>query len=687
VGKSSKKPIEIKELPKENPTARVAHWIKELDQAKKRYEKWNKRAWKVIDRYRDESDRTGSSQYNILWSNTQTLKPALYSRTPLPDVRGRFKDKYLVADQVCEVLERALSYCVDTYNFNGVMRSVVEDYVLPGRGIARVVYEVEWETVIPKVPATPISMMVDPETGQGTPIYASGTKFDDQEIGAYTDGEPEQRKKIGSEKATCRYIFWEDYLEGYARQEEDVPWKAFKAYYTRDELVKRFGDVGRFVPLDYAPSEREGKKDDVENVKKAEVWEIWDKITGNVVFICKSYKESPLEENPVPLKLEGFYPCPEPVFSIRTNDTRIPIPFYCQYQDQAQELDIITDRITKLIKQLKTSGAYNAVNDEIVRIQSAKDGELVPIMGLDPSASIENMVMFWPTEKIAQVILGLYQQRDQLVNTIYQITGLSDIIRGQSDPNETAAAQEIKGRYANMRLGDMQSELQRFARDIFRIKAEIIADQFEPETLRAITGKEVTPDMVALLRADAPRSYAVDIETDSTIQPDAQDEQKNAIELISTMSNMVQEWAPLVQAGIIPMEAAKELIGFGLRRFKNSRDIEEAFDSIGTQQQPQQQKPSPEEIQAQTDNNKLQLEQKKHEDEMQFKVQSAQNDVQLQQVKLQNDLQIQREKMHEEMELARYKIDKEMELKHQVAILDFKLKNDNILYQQSGGTH
>ena len=49
-----------------------------------------------------------------------------------------------------------------------------------------------------------------------------------------------------------------------------------------------------------------------------------------------------------PLRLEQFFPNAKPVWSISTNNTLEPVPEYLEYEDQALELDDLTERIDKL---------------------------------------------------------------------------------------------------------------------------------------------------------------------------------------------------------------------------------------------------------------------------------------------------------------------------------------------------
>ena len=55
-------------------------------------------------------------------------------------------------------------------------------------------------------------------------------------------------------------------------------------------------------------------------------------------------------------------------------------------------------------------------------------------------------------ETAAAVLNFLYQQREQSKQAIYEITGISDIVRGASHSSETATAQQIKTEWGSLRI-------------------------------------------------------------------------------------------------------------------------------------------------------------------------------------------------------------------------------------------
>ena len=111
------------------------YWHIELESADKAEKDWRERGRQVVSRYRDErnSDSFGAGiykQFNILWSNTETMKGALFARMPQPDVRRRYNNNNPVTRQVAVMLERALQYGNEVYAADKPIKAAIEDYLL-----------------------------------------------------------------------------------------------------------------------------------------------------------------------------------------------------------------------------------------------------------------------------------------------------------------------------------------------------------------------------------------------------------------------------------------------------------------------------------------------------------------------------------------------------------------------------
>jgi hypothetical protein len=132
---------------KREPSAVVEYWANEIKQAKKREKDYRKVGEEVLKIYEAENEQ--SVPFNILYSNTETMAPALYSRVPVPVVQRRFKDEDPLGKAAALAGQRLLAFLLDTNldgyeTFHDVMLSGVMNGLLPGRGESRIVYDAQF---------------------------------------------------------------------------------------------------------------------------------------------------------------------------------------------------------------------------------------------------------------------------------------------------------------------------------------------------------------------------------------------------------------------------------------------------------------------------------------------------------------------------------------------------------------
>jgi hypothetical protein len=467
-------------------------WEMELSLAEKEDREWVERGRKIVKRYRDERDANEgrTAKYNILWSNVEVLKPVLYGRTPKPDVSRRHKDTADPAATLgADILQRVLGWEDDIEELDEVMQHVVEDRLLPGRGVARVFYEYE---------------LGEPEEGgegeKGEPEETESEESEEDDSEPAGAGQPaEPFQPVISERAPVRYVFWEDYRETPARTETEIWWKAYRSYLTREELTERFGAAkAAKVNLDYTvKGSRTGDTEQgplADAYKKATVWEIWDKKQKYVCWHAKGYSEGPLDEQSDPLELPGFFPSPPALRATTSNEQRVPVADFVEYQDQAQELDVLTSRIDRLVRALKVAGVY-AGSEKAVLQQLVDDGsenKLIPVEDwagfAGDKGGLNGLIQWLPVEQIARVLIQLYDARERILRIIYQTTGIADILRGETNPSETLGAQQLKTQFATRRITRAQKDVARFARDLIRLRGAVMARHFSPATLALMSG-------------------------------------------------------------------------------------------------------------------------------------------------------------------------------------------------------
>jgi hypothetical protein len=338
------------------------------------------------------------------------------------------------------------------------------------------------------------------------------------------------------------------------------------------------------VPLNWSP-DSDDKKKIPDDFKKAEVWEIWDRSKKERVWIVKGF-DKPLRIDEDPYGLEQFFPMPEPIIAIEDTDTLVPTPEFLEYRDQADALDEITGRIDRLTRALRRRGVYNETIPELRRLARAGDNEFIPVKdyaALSQKGGLVGQFQSEDIKPISDVLTQLYTQRDQLVQGIYEVTGIADIMRGSTDPSETLGAQQLKAQFGSTRIKKRQRAVQKWIRDIYKLKAEIIAEHFEPEVLGNMTGQQVSPEVIKLLRSDKLRSYRIDIETDSTIFEDAQEQKQATVEMLTSVGGFLKEAIPAATSNPALGPMLFEMLSIGLRSFKEGRKLEDVVEQTKDQ--------------------------------------------------------------------------------------------------------
>jgi len=606
-------------------------WLKELDIAGDAEKPWREKARKIVGLYRDDGgvgepgEGPKGKRYNILWSNTETLRPALYARTAKPDVRRRFQDPDPVARQAAMVLERGLSYCVDTYDIDRVMEAAVQDMLLVGRGVV-------WLEYLPQM-ATEQVPSIDPETGEITIA---------------------EQEYIADQRLEPVHLQWEDFRVSPARAWGDKRWIARRHLLDKDELEDAFPEKADDIPLDWRPEGAEKDDENDDQRSRATLWEIWVEDDRKRVWVAEGFPEI-LSEEDDPYGLEGFYPVPEPLYSVQPNGSLVPIPEYTLYQDQASELDEITARINRLTKAIKRRGLYNGQVKDLAQLFDSDDNEFVPVddfATLMDKGGLAGAYLTEDVRPIVEVVASLYQARSQVLDEIYQITGISELLRGVAQEGETATSARIRGSFGSLRLKERQQHVQRFIRDLYRLKAEVMAEHFEPQILQQMTGLPVDEQVMQILRTDKLRSYAVDIETDSTVFEDAEAEKQAVTELLQAVSQFMGVWGPMVGAQPTLAPLAMEMIKMAVRRFKAGRQIEDVLDQTAQaimQTVSQPKGPDPKVAQAQAE---MQMKMQAAQAQMAMKGQETQARMALEGQKAEMDVQLEARKQDMDYQLS-----------------------------------
>lgn len=633
--------IQTRDQYQEGPSGDASYWQVEISAAQQELRKFHQQGDKVIKRYLDDrSGRSGaSSRLNLYTSEINLTKALLFGNVPSINVDRRFADSSDDAARVAgEMMERLLNGEVEE-NRDGYVDSVEQalfDRLVPGMGVARVRYVAEFESI-------EVEAML---AADGVTIEAEGYVED---------------RKV-NEDVVIDYVQWKDFLWSPARVWTEVRWVAFRAYMKRDEAEARFGKE-KARRLQYTSREAGQAKQGLgaDPWQRAEVWEIWCKDSGEVYWWSQGCDEI-LDRIPDPLRLRDFFPCPKPLFANLTTSALVPRADFTLYQDQYNEIDVVTTRINMLQSAIRVVGLYDASQPGIKRVLTeAAENELIPVdqwAAFAERGGMRGQIEWLPLADIIMAMDKLREYRRELIELLYQVTGMGDIVRGQaSAPNVTATEQQIKGRFASARLQYLQERTVDFASDLQRIKAEVIANLFDDQTIVQRSNIMQTPDAdkvyeaLALLRSNWSQ-YRVKIQSDQMALADYASMQAERQQYVQGLSQFLTAAAPLVQQDPGAAPYLLEMLRWGMSGFRGAQQIEGVLDRAIEEirqkqqqaaQQPQQQPPDPEmqklQMKAQADQQKQQAKMMEIQMKAQAEVQKIQAEAQAEMAKIQAEVQ------------------------------------------------
>jgi len=505
--------IEIEETPEALERKRLESlqrkWRKVIEDRRPIYEAYWRRADSVVARFEDIRDVGGYKgavpskvanrrQYNMLWANTETLQPVLFNKVPDPVVKRRWPDNSPVARSAAEMLERVttLNAKREDVSFVDHVNAAVFNILVPGTGVL-------WARYAPEMTEVDVDGIAMPQ--------------------------------IGDQKVIADYVHWRDLMCAKANVWSQVTWLARKLFWPMSRVEREFGEEAALM---CEPQKKDGDKD--KNAPLGcEILEIWDKTTKEVLFFNKDATRI-LKVVPDPLKLSCFYPCPKPLFAVWSTDDVVPIPYYCQYQDQAAELDQVTTQIYTLLKAARVVGVYNEAMgaDFQQMLDSGTGNKMVPVTD-------------WPdfmNKGGMEGNVAMLDLRQVVEENLVQMSGM-----------------------------DLPTQQEKMMLQ-FQVQQADMAGQPIPDEVQERLAMPTVEEVIAMLRSDKLRGFSLDIESDSTIEGDDAKEREDRSKFIDVLTGMVERWAPIVSAAPEMLPMVSELVMFAIRPFHAGRGPEEAVE-------------------------------------------------------------------------------------------------------------
>ena len=485
--------IEADQEEQSEPDGQWQYWHKEI-KAGLAYEKTSRRESRQAEKevygvpgqeFTDPS--ANKDDVHIIYSNQQTLRPMVYTQPPQPIIKRRFGgdgNGDPMDTMATEVLQRLAQYQIDRGNFDVAMESARDQYLAVGRGVSRVMYRCQIDKVAEMVADQMTGMMVMQEV----------------------------EKKVREEVVFTEWS-WSRVIVAPSTSWETRAWTAWETPMTRSEVEKKFGadkaaattypfeglhgsiHADELDALTDAMDETDADHSDetvMGSHKQCLVYEIWERETRRVKYFCPTYQDGLLFDSEDPLGLDQFYDCPRFLYSSRKPGTLKWRPDIAFYWNRAKEIDMAARKMKVILKAISVSGFYpGAMEEEINKLLNGEN-KIIPIENwhafiAEKGGKVENILQWLPLEHFAKAATALQGMIEVSKQILYEISGVSDLVRGQGDPNETATAQSIKGQYAGLRMKDRQRIFGEFCRDNLRIGAEIAVEHSFTNKISAST--------------------------------------------------------------------------------------------------------------------------------------------------------------------------------------------------------
>lgn len=565
----------------------MTNWIKKINEARQAEKAYRDKGKMLWDKYSSATNGESKDVVNIFNPTTDIILSALFNTTPKPDIRRRFakkSEKNSRKDELYRLMATVADYAVQ-YNFDRQciseeFKSVFMDGFITGRGVGQLVYDYE----------TQEEALND---GMGQPVMLL---------------------KPINQVFKIEHIDYQDFVQEKCKKQRDVTWQARMHLFTKKEMQDEFNLSEEEVEeLDFTYSLYSNNESDNASAKYTQVWEVWDKEDKKRLYVCKSYKDGkPLKVEDDPLQLEGFFPFV--LFKTVDNgkDT-IPTAEYCIYEDLNKQLQKLNKRSMALAnRSIKHVTVANGADEALQsKIKNASDGDVIGVTQA-PNLAAAQQVGAVPIQEAIAVKDKLDLDSQRIIDKIWEITGVSDIMRGSTQVGETATAQRQKGVFGTLRIQNRQKAVQEFIRNSFRKMSEAVCQFATIEQLKDITcldlltekqkqiiqiqvanGRlEITPELKerfnqptweeikASLTDDRMRGYTIDIESTATVFDNVEEERRQIAELTGNVVNMLNTTSQLVAQSPAVMDLMEQLTIANLSTFKIGRSYTDSVKSI-----------------------------------------------------------------------------------------------------------
>ena len=534
------------------------------------------------------------TKFPLWWSCWKIRQPIVLARLAIPVLKDTQGDDPF-GRTACVIGERFIKGILKTFEAYSEFSSSVDDFLVTNFGWGRWLYscqEVKEEEKIRLQVIEQQPPMVEPQIGpDGQPMEAMPAEPlppifitpDGQEV----DPQFVEEDDLGPFVSTGEMIsvddervYFESGLYSNLIVDPDVTkWNkvtrlAFEYPYNYREFKDKFGRKALDM-LAQADIEdhKAGKKPII-------VYEYHDSVLREVRWFAENstdfFQPKEMEEVGEDEKAErldhsdlygltNFFPCSEPLVINQSTRSFWPTPEYFQVQDIIDDISSIVTRMLQLTRAVRIRFLFDSSVRELAPLigENWANGEGtgmgIPNLAqslMNSRGDLSALVAYFPVDELMKGLQGMYVAYDQRLNMFYNITGFSDLIRGQtSNADKTYGERQLEGKFALNRMEPYQRKVQEWVKDNYQLGMEMGLKMFSDETIdEYVTPQTLDPEdkqryvpSLDLLRNNRRRRFRVDFETDSTISINQDWKKKQAIETANAITKMMESVAKTAQ--------------------------------------------------------------------------------------------------------------------------------------------
>ena len=597
------KPLKITELNQIisdfDSAIRSNHWL-EMAQA----------SWAEFKREHPTTHRMNKKKRFPLWYTTLKVRqPLVFSKLPDVVVNPLLEDVEGFNTMVANVGEKFSHAVLEMFPFFTVACSARDDLLMTQLGQGRVMFDCKFVDQPKREALELVEIDVqDPQTGEifpqevfvnskGEQVPPEVVQYDYQQI-PFIELE-EMEEKVKQERVFMKPVCYKNYIWDWeAKDFSEWEYNGYRYKMNKRELVRRFGQEALTALNEDHKLDDQSK----EHRRKIEIIELEHEPSRcRYIFeaggkeIIKAIKEDAEggKDEAYRLRTENFFSCPYPMLDNLTSENSIPVCEYAQVKDILDQIHDLYERKTQCSRLARPRALYDkAVTELSALINKSKQGSYIGVNGLSTKARQgQVLVLYLDVTPVINAMVEFGKQIQEELSGYDQVTAFSEVVRGVTNPYESATAVERQSQFTMSRLRPIQMDMQRWCRDSIRLLIDLALEKFSEERCYEIVNSSLSPEerqgftqIIAKLKDDNWRSFSLDIETDSTIMIDEQVHKQQALELGQMIGQFLGQMAQAAASAPETLQLSAVVMEKIIDKYRGGKDfkleIRKAFQAI-----------------------------------------------------------------------------------------------------------